>query len=70
MKISKVSKFRLKVFEINAFPHTKHLHTLSHALRNETRSLLWGFFAENFEREYIDVLLNKLLLCVIMRIRK
>ena len=24
---------------INVFPHTKHLHTLSHVSRNETRSL-------------------------------
>ena len=30
-----------------------------------------GVFCEqNFEREYIDVLLNKLLLCVIIQIRK
>ena len=28
------------------------------------------FCGQNFEREYIDVLLNKLLLCVIIRIRK
>ena len=28
------------------------------------------FCGQNFEREYIDVLLNKLLLCVIIQIRK
>ena len=28
------------------------------------------FCGQNFEREYIDVLLNKLLLCLIIQIRK